>query len=505
MLQSNSNIYQSLLDRAKLQPDAIAIVFEEQSWSYGQLLKKVNQVMFWLTSTLGLQKGDRIVLGWGNTIEFCELFYAAVGLGLQVIPLSTKMKEFEGKGHLSCINADAIFWDDTYQPWLSQFNTKGMSLSQWQSLVINDELEFVNTVNEDDPAVIIFTSGTTGAPKGAVITHKNILSAIYAYQQTLKLSSEDKTILSVPIYHITGLSAILALFIHIGGTIYLHKKFNAQDIISTIAKEKITFLHGSPTVFILLIKKIKENKSINLARFNSLRMIACGAGHLNEGTIKELSYLFSKTSIHSIYGLTETSSPATVYLDDIREGNKKSSSGIPVPGIEISIRNDAGNDEVINNTGNIWVKGDVVIKQYWPDSPANLTSFKEGWFFTGDIGYMDEDGFLYIQDRIKDMINRGGEKIYSIEVEDLISNYPGVNEVAVIPIDSAIYGEEPIAFIIPENQFCLTSKEIIEWLKDRVPTYKVPVRIMFTRDFPRTWNGKISKKDLKERYYSLNN
>ncbi|MDD9341733.1 MAG: AMP-binding protein [Providencia heimbachae] len=114
MLQSNSNIYQSLLNRTKLQPDAVAIVFEEQSWRYGQLLKKVNQAMFWLTSTLGLQKGDRIVLGWGNTIEFCELFYAAVGLGIQVIPLSTKMKEFEGKGHLSCINADAIFWDDAY-------------------------------------------------------------------------------------------------------------------------------------------------------------------------------------------------------------------------------------------------------------------------------------------------------------------------------------------------------------------------------------------------------
>lgn len=125
--------------------------------------------------------------------------------------------------------------------------------------------------------------------------------------------------------------------------------------------------------------------------------------------------------------------------------------------------------------------------------------------FTGDIGYRDDDGFLYIQDRIKDMINRGGEKIYSIEIEDLISNYPGVNEVAVIPIESTIYGEEPIAFIIPENQVCLTSKEIIEWLKDRVPTYKVPVRIMFTRNFPRTWNGKISKKDLKLRYYSLNN
>lgn len=505
MLAPNSNIYQSLLQRAKVQPDAVAIVFEEQSWSYHQLLVKVNQTMLWLTTTVQLKKGDRIVLGWGNTIEFCQLFYAAVGLGIQVIPLSTKMKEFEGKEHLSCINADAVFWDDTYQPWLAQLSAKGVSLSQWRNVIFTDEINFINQVNEEDPAVIIFTSGTTGAPKGAVITHKNILSAVYAYQETLKLSEHDKTILAVPIYHITGLSAILALFIHIGGTIYLHKKFNAKDIISTIAKEKITFLHGSPTVFILLIQKIKENKSINLERINSLKMIACGAGHLNEGTIKELSYIFAKTSIHSIYGLTETSSPATVFREDIRYSDKKSSSGTPVPGLQVTIRNDKGENLPANCTGNIWVKGDVVIQRYWPDSPANTTSFNDGWFFTGDIGYMDDDGFLYIQDRIKDMINRGGEKIYSIEVEDLISNYPGVNEVAVIPIESTIYGEEPIAFIIPENQVCLTSKEIIEWLKDRVPTYKVPVRIMFTRNFPRTWNGKISKKDLKLRYYSLNN
>ncbi|ENU1227003.1 class I adenylate-forming enzyme family protein [Providencia rettgeri] len=505
MLVPNSNIYQSLLQRAKVQPDAVAIVFEEQSWSYHQLLVKVNQTMLWLTTTVQLKKGDRIVLGWGNTIEFCQLFYAAVGLGIQVIPLSTKMKEFEGKEHLSCINADAVFWDDTYQPWLAQLSEKGVSLSQWNNITLTDEINFINQVNEEDPAVVIFTSGTTGAPKGAVITHKNILSAVYAYQETLKLTEHDKTILAVPIYHITGLSAILALFIHIGGTIYLQKKFNAKDIISTIAKEKITFLHGSPTVFILLIQKIKENKSINLERFNSLKKIACGAGHLNEGTIKELSYIFAKTSIHSVYGLTETSSPATVFRDDIRYSDKKASSGTPIPGLEVAIRDDKGEDKPANTTGNIWVKGDVVIQRYWPDSPANKTSFNDGWFFTGDIGYRDDDGFLYIQDRIKDMINRGGEKIYSIEIEDLISNYPGVNEVAVIPIESTIYGEEPIAFIIPENQVCLTSKEIIEWLKDRVPTYKVPVRIIFTRNFPRTWNGKISKKDLKLRYYSLNN
>ncbi|WP_322928720.1 class I adenylate-forming enzyme family protein [Providencia huashanensis] len=505
MLASNSNIYQSLLNRAKIQPDAIAIVFEEQNWSYHQLLVKVNQTMHWLTSSLQLNKGDRIVLGWGNTIEFCQLFYAAVGLGLQVIPLSTKMKEFEGKEHVLNINAKAIFWDDSYQPWLAPLSVKGMSLSQWRALTLTDEINFINQVDNDDPAVIIFTSGTTGAPKGAVITHKNILSAIYAYQETLQLSEKDKTILAVPIYHITGLSAILALFIHIGGTIYLHKKFNAQEIISTIAKSNITFLHGSPTVFILLIQKIKENKSINLERFNTLRMIACGAGHLNEGTIKELSYIFSKTSIHSIYGLKETSSPATVYRDDIRSSNKKASSGTPVPGIQVAIRNEKGDDQPANSTGNIWVKGDVVIQRYWPDCPANKSSFKDGWFFTGDIGYMDDEGYLYIQDRIKDMINRGGEKIYSIEMEDLISNYPGVNEVAVIPIESAIYGEEPIAFIIPEMQVCLTSKEVIEWLKERVPNYKVPVKIIFTRNFPRTWNGKISKKDLKKRYYSLNN
>ncbi len=505
MPQLIQNIYQSLQKTAELTPDAVVLVFENKSWTYKQFIIQVNQTMSWLSGIAKLNKGDKVVLAWGNTPAFCTLFYASVGLGIQVMPLSTKLKEFEGKALLENANADAVFWDDNSQSWLGEYKNRGLSLSEWQSIKLPAESKFINRVNLDDTAVIMFTSGTTGTPKGAVISHGNILAAVNAYQSTLNLTANEKTILAVPIYHITGLSAILALFIHIGGTIYLHRKFNSQEVISSLAKNQITFLHGSPTVFILLIKTIKENKIININNFKSLSAIACGAGHLNEGTIESLTEIFPTAVIHSIYGLTETSSPATIFRGDLRHSSKKSSSGQPIPSLSISIRDEQLNQLPIGETGNIWLKGDVVIKSYWPSNSSNRKYFNNEWFFTGDIGYVDQDGYLFIQDRIKDMINRGGEKIYSIEIENLLSTYPGISEVAVIPINSSIYGEEPVAFIVPENQACLISKEIMEWLKERISKYKIPVKIIFIRTLPRTWNGKICKRELKDKYSEITN
>ncbi|WP_142524039.1 class I adenylate-forming enzyme family protein [Raoultella ornithinolytica] len=500
MIASISNIYQSLQNTAEQRPNAKALHFEGQTWTYQQFFSRVNKTMFWLKESAGLKKGNKLILGWGNTPEFCEVFYAAVGLGLIVIPLSTKLKELEGRSLIERIDADAVFWDRSYQPWLSQYQGKGIELSEWKNQSVKIEATFDNTETaSDDPAVIMFTSGTTGTPKGAVITHGNIISAILAYENTLKLTSKDRTILAVPIYHITGLSAILALFFHIGGCVYLHRKFNAKDIIRSVSEDAITFLHGSPTVFILLSKEVKE-QSVAPASLNSLRSIACGAGHLNEGTVKELSAIFHSAEIHPIYGLTETSSPATVCREDMRFSSKKKSSGQPIPGLIVSIRNDEGNELPVGQTGNIWLKGDVVVKKYWPDSAANETDFHDGYFFTRDVGHVDQDGYLYIEDRIKDMINRGGEKIYSIKLENIISAYQGVSEVAVIPVASHIYGEEPVAYIVPDRDSSLTSKAILDWLKERVAKFEMPIKIIFTKKLPRTWNGKISKRELRDLY-----
>ena len=495
------NLYQALRRSAERRPDALALAFENERYRYRDFHQRVQQTMAQLSSVWSLHKGDRIVLAFGNRPAFCEIFFAAMGLGIEVVPFSTKLKQEEGEGLVAHIAPQAVFFDANGQDWLSR--TQGarcVSLSEWQALVLPvATLAQEASLSRDDAAIIMFTSGTTGEPKGAVITHGNLLSAVEAYAHGLSLGEDDSTVLAVPIYHITGLSALLALFVYLGAAIWLQLRFNAAEVMNTVREQGITFLHGSPTVFILLCQAAKAQSENVPQTWPTLRAVACGAGHLNEGLVRELKECFPRTAIHPIYGLTETTSPATIFPQDVWGSAKTGSSGQAIPGLEIAVCDDEQKPLGPGQIGHIWLKGAVVVSDYWQRSERRPACNAEGWFNTGDIGYLDEDGFLFIKDRSKDMINRGGEKIYSIELENILSTYRGVKEVAVIPAPSPVYGEEPVAFIVADSQQSLTSEEILGWLKAKVARFKLPARIIFTRTLPRTHNGKISKRQLRAR------
>lgn len=502
------NLYQSLQQSVESRSECTALFFEGHKYSYRQFQQNVQASLFCLTDHFGLQKGDVIVLALGNRPEFCFLFYAAMALGMVVVPLSTKLKSDDSLAILESVDARVIFYDSDYQPWLGSIasdtqQSVRVSLSNWQFMVRNIDtpptgrLQIQTEVNKDDVAAIIYTSGTTGSPKGAAITHDNFLHAINAYHLALGLNENDSTVLPIPICHITGLSALLCLFIHIGGTIHLHQRFNAEEVLRAIEQYDITFLHGSPTVFILLTQQAeKEQKNYN---YPSLRTIACGAGHLNTGIIDRLSAIFPHTEIRPIYGLTETTSPASIFPGDVRHSEKKGSSGLPVPGLEFQVRD--GDNRILptGEVGHLWLKGPVVIKRHWNNEKINRQYFNGDWFYTGDIASVDKDNYLYIKDRSKDMINRGGEKIYCIEIENLISNYPGVKDIAIVPRHSDIYGEEAVAFIIADKARPLVSDNITQWLSERIAKFKIPSKIIFISELPKNANGKTDKIALRQR------
>lgn len=413
--QRISNIYQSLQSSSAQYANKIALSFEGHNYSYQQFHQQVETSAKCMQYHYQIQKGDIIVLALGNRPEFCSLFYAAMALGAIVVPLSTKLKADDSMSVLKGINAKIVFFDPAYQPWLNKeqgVSSHQITLSDWQFTLrnIDNHLEHkpvsLAQVSGEDIAAIIYTSGTTGKAKGAVISHNNVLSAIQAYIDVLQLTEKDSTILPIPICHITGLSALLCLFIHIGGTIYLHNRFQASEILDAVNKQQITFIHGSPTVFILLIQEGKRRNE--LSGYPSLRMIACGAGHLNSGVIQQLSEVFPYAEIRPIYGLTETTSPASIFPHDVRQSNKQGSSGLAVPGLEFKICDDRNNELPKNKPGHLWLKGPMVINHYWQNPSINQQAFSNEWFYTGDIACIDEDNYLYIKDRSKDMINRGG-------------------------------------------------------------------------------------------------
>ncbi|MBO1520702.1 class I adenylate-forming enzyme family protein [Oceanisphaera pacifica] len=498
-LQYNS-LYQSLELSAQRWPDRQAFIVGDQSITYRVFLQRVKEVAGLLLHKFELQKNDKIILAIGNEISFCEVFYAAMSLGIIVVPVSTKMTSDEVASLVQQVMPSWVLCHDDhiekYTDSLS-FKSKTTTLSQWELLSSKGLNPVVaSDVCHDDTAIIIFTSGTTGQPKGAIISHGNLLHGITSYQSAFSLTEKDSTILAVPIYHITGLAAILGLFIHIGGTINLQRKFNAKIILECIENQNITFMHGSPTVFILLCNEFKTSKTNY--KLGSLKKVVCGGGHLNNGTIKTIKSIFKNTDIHPVYGLSETSSPASIFVEDLSSHNKLGSSGKAIPGVEFLIKSKDGETLTNGETGLLWVRGPVVIKSYWNNPLANKESFEDGWFNTGDLAYIDNDNYIYIQGRLKDMINRGGEKIYSLEVENILSAYPGINEVALVPFPSEIYGEEPMAFIIADRDHPITTKELLVWAHTKLTKYKIPKKIIFVENFPRTKNGKISKKILKE-------
>ena len=492
-------LYKSLQKTAAKFPDKPILVYEDQSLTTTDFLNEVKCCASFLKKN-DFKKGDVVFNALGNTIEFCALLYAANALGVIVIPISTKIKIDGFTNLFNQLMPKLVFFDDTVQPFVKDLLPveKRISLRLFSDYRAYDRLEIEDddSIKGSDTAVIMFTSGTTSAPKGAMISNDNLEAAAAAYKDGLKLTSDDSTILAVPIFHITGLSAILALFIDLGGTIYLENRFHADKILSLIREHNVTFLHGSPTVFAILHSECLKGGTGSLP---SLRSIACGAGRLNEGIIRSLNKLFPNAQIHSIYGLTESTSPFTIFRGDVSKTEKCQSSGTPSLGAKVSIRNENGQELPTGETGLIYIAGPMVIKQYYPVTETTKKLFSGEFLNTGDVGYVNAQGELFIKDRVKDIINRGGEKVFCPEVESIISNFPNVVEVALVAKKDNLYGEVPVAFILTQPGAEFNADDFRLYLHAHLASYQRPVEIYYVQELPRTNNGKINKRELRSR------
>lgn len=490
-------LYSSLLKTQKKFPNKQILFYEDKALTSTDLLNEVKCCASFLKKS-NFKKGDVIFNALGNTLEFCVLLYAANALGIIVVPISTKIKLDGFAILIRQLMPKLVFFDECAQPFIKTLlpAEKCICNRLFADYRAYDKLEIGENegISGSDTALLMFTSGTTSAPKGAVISNDNIKAAVLAYRDGLDLSDEDSTILGVPIFHITGLSAILALFIDLGGSIYLEKRFNAERILSLIREHSITFLHGSPTVFALLHSQYLKESS---AKFDSLRSIACGAGRLNQGIIRSLNSLFPNAQIHSIYGLTESTSPFTIYRGDVSKTEHCQSSGTPSLGAKIQVRDENGNVLPANRTGMIFIAGPMVISKYYPETPENKKLFDGEYLNTGDVGYLSENGEIFIQDRVKDIINRGGEKVFCPEVESIISNFPNVVEVALVAKKNELYGEVPVAFIIKQPNKDIDPDELKAYMQEHLASFQRPVEIFYVNCLPRTNNGKINKRELR--------
>lgn len=494
------SLFQTLRTTASRFPDKTAL-YEEggDQIVFHQFLRRVEVFSASLALDYGLKKGDICGILCVNSIDFCVAFYAVIRLGAVALPLSTKFKSHDLQYPLTHSGARVLIldpqWMEQVEPIREKTDLRHFIFTGPESILRANTGQIVpaEKVELEDGALIMYTSGTTGRPKSVQLTHFNVLHAIESYRRILGLDETDSTIISIPIFNVTGLVALLSLFVYIGGSIHLLPRFDGERMVRTIQQAGLTFVHGSPTIFI----KMLEQKD-KFPRLPTLKKGACGSSNLPMDVLRRLHEWVPGFCMHTVFGMTETSSPATIMPDDPLRIHKPGSSGLPIPGVEIKIWDDAaGRPAASGHSGTLLVRGSTVIHSYWGSGGKGQEAFQDGWLDTGDIGRVDEDGFLYLLDRKKDMINRGGEKVYSIEVENVLAEHPAVAECAVIGKQDPVFGETVCAAVqLLPNSNC-DEQELKTYMYGKLATYKLPGSYVFLAALPKNENGKINKNMLR--------
>lgn len=491
------NLFCALERTAEKSPDKVFIIDEENGrFTFSKLLEDTRKLAGWLAAEKGIGQGDHVGMMLHNSYAFCVLFLALNRLGAPAVLYSTKLRRQEVDSLLQKTALKLMLCEAQFDEWFaqeSQVQTCEFSNEQLGTILSGRSYPLAPPLPSDDlaalPATILFTSGTTAKSKAAVLRNYNIMHAVAVYQRTLGITQEDKTIVPVPLFYVTGLVAIFGLFLYTGGTLYIHRFFDAEHVLKTAAEENITFFHASPTVFTMMLRFRTQYPSLP-----AMTRLACGSSNMPPQTLQKIHDWLPHMAFHTIYGLTETSSPACVFPGDAAESPFIGSSGLPVPGVSVQIVDDEGNELPCHEVGVIRLRGTVVIEQYYMQESD---AFHDGWLDTGDLGYLTPQGYLYIVDRKKDMINRGGEKVCSYDVENELLKIDGVMQAAVVAIPHALYGEAPAAAIRLEAGKNISAEQIQALLKTKIASYKIPEKIIFPDELPLTRNLKIDKKAIQ--------
>jgi long-chain acyl-CoA synthetase len=501
------NLIKMLEESVQKYADKEALVMGDVRLTYKEMLEKVNHIAGNLQKSMCVKKGDRIAILVGNNIEFCLLVFACAKLGAIFVPLNTRLKVRELSYMVKQSGSRILFVDDEFLPKVEELrdqetlgNIEYYFLIGNQTAKRKDYLPFEileqtssvveNSITEEDPLFIMYTSGTTGLPKGAVGSHLGAIHSSMNYEMVMKTDHDATTLIAVPLFHVTGLIGQFFHMIKVGGTSVIMRRFKTEEFIQLTSEEQVSFLFNVPTIYTMMM----VHPDFSQFDYANVKVIAYGGAPMSMETIYKLQKHFPNAHLHNAYGATETSSPATIMPQNF-DDSKVASVGLPVPVGDLKVVNDCDEPCSPNEVGELLIKGPMIVEGYWDNEEANQSSFLEGYWRSGDLAKIDEDGFVYIVDRKKDLINRGGEKIFSIEVENVLYEHPKVLEAAIVGVPDELFGEVVKAVIVPKET--IDQQEIKDFVAARLANYKVPKYVEFVAELPRNAAGKILKIDLK--------
>ncbi len=497
------NIARLLEDSANRSPHKKALLFEGHSYTYGELNQLSARFARGL-HLLGIRKGDICVLMMQNSPEFIIAYYGIARLGAIVLPINFLFKVHELSHIFSDSRPKAFIGIKPFveEPILAMENVWDIPTKiihgdhkgfvPFEDLLKNEPLEIQDT-EDDDVLAILYTSGTTGVPKGAMLSHGNLRSNAITVA-TMRETDPDDIVLGVlPLYHVYGQTSAMNSSIYLGLTIELFRHFDPEKVIDSIERNKSTILIAVPTMYNRLVQVAKEK---GLKR-SSLRFCISGGASLPVEILHQFQEIF-QTTIYEGYGLTECS-PVCVE-NPFGKKTKPGSIGVPIPGFEAKIVDEQGKEVKAREVGELIVRGPGVMKGYLNREEDTMKAIKSGWLYTGDMAYKDEEGYIFIVDRKKDMIIRGGYNVYPREIEEILFQHPMVIEAGVYGVPHPDLGEEVAADVVVKGH--VSPDELKEFVKARVAPYKYPRIVNIVQDLPKSHTGKVLKKELKERWLS---
>ena len=487
-------------------PKHEAFVYENERVSYGELARRVDNLAFRWKEEYGLGPGDRVMMLLRNTPEFVTSFFAASQMGAISVPSNTRLKAPEIEYLLkdsepSILVIEPELWERVLEvknraPSLKAIFITGLDRVSGATL-FSDLIrraapqKIHNPADEEDVNSILYTSATTGNPKGAMLCHRNFIANSLNTQALCHLSSEDKLLIMAPMFHVTALNSQLIKIVHAGATGVLMRAFKTEEILDTIEREQITEMTGVPAMYSMIL----QSPTLERRDLTSLRYCGYGGAPAPVEVIKTLKEKFPTWRLRNVYGLTEASSWVTM-LPHEQTTIRPDSTGLPVPVVRLKIIDEMGSEVPQGKVGEILIKGPSIFKGYWRNPEATAESLRDGWFHTGDLGRFDEEGYLYVVDRKKEMVIRGGENIYCIEVENVLYQHPKVVEAAVTGVPDPILGELVKAVCVLKKGQNASELEIQEFCKKYLADYKVPKIVCFIDELPRNPAGKVIKKAL---------
>jgi acyl-CoA synthetase (AMP-forming)/AMP-acid ligase II len=501
-------------------PERDCIVFEGKRWTYAQTWERVIRLANALKK-IGAEKGDRIGILQVNCNQYVEAYYASAVIGAIFVPLNFRAKADELSYMIANSEAKILFVGSRYSDMVDTILPELPTVKHCISIDRKDEKrlyyedvvssassdESFIEIGDEDITMLMYTAGTTGRPKGVPLRHSAFVSYVLENVEPASPDIEERNLLTVPLYHVAGIQAMLAA-VYGGRTLVMMRQFEVTEWLETIQKEKATRAMLVPT----MLKRVIDDPGFSLYDLSSLKVVTYGAAPMPFEVINKAIKTMPRVKFINAFGQTETASTITSLgpedhnIEGTEEEKQKklkrlSSIGRPLPDVEVKIVDEEGKALPPLGVGEILARGPRIMTGYWRDEQkTSQVMTQDGWLRTGDMGWMDEEGYIYLAGRGDDMIIRGGENISPEEVENVLHSHPKVEEAAVIGVPDPEWGQEPKAVVVPKKGEVVTQEEIIEYCRLKLSGFKRPRSVIFIDSLPRNPMGKVLRKKLREEY-----